>query len=465
MVQGLILVVDDEQQIGRILKKALERAGHEVEYAERPEQGLQLLKDRPFDVAITDLNMPEMNGIEFLTRARVVRPTTEVLVMTGFGSVETAVEALKRGAIDYITKPFSADQDLCPIIERILESPGPETPEASKADPAEVPAEAFRESTAGEVIAESPAMKKLLAKIPRLAASSASVLVYGESGTGKEVIANLIHQNSERSEGPFVAVNCAALPDTLLESELFGHCRGAFTGATHDRRGFFEVADGGTIFLDEVGEVSPSFQPKLLRVLESGEFHRIGDARRTCRVDVRVIAATNRDLARATEEGHFRKDLYYRLNVVPMLLPPLRDRREDIAALLSHFVSQRDSKRTFSADAYDALTRYDWPGNVRELINAVEHAFVLGENEEISLEDLPASVQDFELAEIGDSNSDSTDTLEDIEVACIMQAMNKTGHNRTQAARLLGISRRTLGYRIEKYGLVEPLKTRHTAVD
>jgi DNA-binding NtrC family response regulator len=465
MAQGLILVVDDEQQIGRILKKALERAGHEVEYAERPEQGLQLLKDRPFDVIVTDLNMPEMNGIEFLTRARVVRPTTEVLVMTGFGTVETAVEALKRGAIDYITKPFSADQDLCPIIERILESPGPETPEASKADPAEVPAEAFRENTAGEVIAESPEMKKLLAKIPRLAVSSASVLVYGESGTGKEVIANLIHQNSERSEGPFVAVNCAALPDTLLESELFGHCRGAFTGATHDRRGFFEVADGGTIFLDEVGEVSPTFQPKLLRVLESGEFHRIGDARRTCRVDVRVIAATNRDLARATEEGHFRKDLYYRLNVVPMLLPPLRDRREDIAALLSHFVSQRDSTRTFSADAYDALIRYDWPGNVRELINAVEHAFVLGENEEISLEDLPSAVQDFELAEINESKPDSTDTLEDIEVTCILQAMSRTGHNRTQAARLLGISRRTLGYRIEKYGLAEQLKARQAAAD
>ena len=465
MAQGLILIVDDEQQIGRILKKALTRAGHEVEYAERPEEGLHLLKDRPFDIVVTDLNMPKMNGIEFLTRARVIRPACEVLVMTGFASVETAVEALKRGAIDYIEKPFSAEQDLVPIIEQILDAPGPEALEDTNTDPAKVAVEPPHETAMGEVVAESDAMKKLIAKIPRLAASSATVLVSGESGTGKEVIANLLHQHSDRSDSPFVAVNCAALPDTLLESELFGHTKGAFTGATHDRRGFFEVADGGTIFLDEIGEISPTFQPKLLRVLESGEFHRIGDARRTCRVNVRVVAATNRDLAKATEEGHFRKDLYYRLNVVPVILPPLRERREDIAALVAHFVNRRSSDRAFTAEAHDALLRYDWPGNVRELINAVEHAFVLGETDQIVLEDLPAAIQDFELA-VGDNGSPiagAADTLEEIEVSCILQAMAKTQHNRTQAARLLGISRRTLGYRIEKYSLAEELKTRQAS--
>ena len=455
MTQGQILVVDDEKQIGQLVQRSLTKAGHQVTYRDQPEEALRLLKDEAFDVVVTDLRMPGIDGLEFLTRSKKIRPECEVLLMTGYATVETALEALKRGAIDYITKPFSVERDLVPVIEKILNAPS-ESPEGEDSAPL------VHEPVEGEehIVAESEEMRLLVDKARRIARAPSTVLLTGESGTGKEIFANLIHQESDRKNRDLVSVNCAALPDTLLESELFGHCKGAFTGATSDRQGYFEVADGGTIFLDEIGEISANFQPKLLRVLESGEFHRVGDSNRLLRVDVRVIAATNRKLAEAVKSGQFREDLYYRLNVLPLHLPPLRERPEDVPALLNFFLRRRSSKHHFNKECLEALTRYNWPGNIRELVNAVEHAVVLSQTEMIDMRELPSAIQDFQQSAEAKSQtalSGSENTLEEIEINCIMQAMEKTEFNRTQAARLLGVSRRTLGYRIEKYDLGQAL--------
>lgn len=310
------------------------------------------------------------------------------------------------------------------------------------------------------IVGRGAAMQRLLARVARVARSEAPVLLRGESGVGKEVMADLLHRLSSRRARPMLRINCAALPESLLESELFGHTRGSFTGANCDREGLFQAADGGILFLDEIGEISPAFQPKLLRVLESGEFHRIGDARGTVRVDVRVIAATNRDLEQAVREGRFRADLYYRLDVVPLSIPPLRARREDVPALLDHFLALHAAGRPlrFAPAARERLEAHDWPGNVRELSNAVQHGVVLAEGEEIGLDDLPDALR-------GDAGAPSplappadrpeAGTLEAIEMRTIQQAMRATSNNRTRAARLLGVTRRTLGYRLRKYGLDE----------
>jgi transcriptional regulator with GAF, ATPase, and Fis domain len=292
------------------------------------------------------------------------------------------------------------------------------------------------------------------------------VLLQGESGTGKEVVAGLLHRLSRRRSGPFIKINCAALPESLLESELFGHTKGAFTGANSDREGVFHAADGGTLLLDEIGEISRTFQPKLLRVLQDGEFHRVGDARRSIKVNVRVIAATNRNLPEAVRTGEFREDLYYRLNVVPLHMPPLRDRIEDLPELLDHFradlAESRDAgapELSFSKEATAVMRRYAWPGNIRELVNLVEYAMVLADGPEVTVADLPVALQDHErqLAEehrdTSTAPAESGETLEGIEMHCIVQAMQKTGFNRTRAAGLLGVTRRTLGYRINKYKL------------
>lgn len=309
-------------------------------------------------------------------------------------------------------------------------------------------------------------MHEVLDRASKVARSNVPVLLRGESGTGKEVLANLIHRLSPRSDKPMVIVNCAALPDTLLESELFGSTKGAFTGATADRVGFFAAADGGTLFLDEIGEVSASFQPKLLRVLETGEFHRIGDARHMMKVDVKVVAATNSNLENAIKSGTFRADLYYRLNVVPIVIPPLRERMEDLPGLLEHFIGRHKDQRRFSDEALDLMTEYHWPGNVREVANAVEHALVLGEGPLLRTVDLPAAIQESSRGVSFDpaAGRADDDTLEDIEIRCIVQAMEKTRHNRTRAARLLGVTRRTLGYRITKYGLEEELEQQRKAL-
>jgi two-component system NtrC family response regulator len=432
-----------------------------------------LLKQHPIDIIITDLCMPETDGLEVLRRSKLIRPGVEVVIITAFATVDTAREAMKRGAVDYLTKPFSIQDELKPLIENILKE-SPQSDSTEEAHPATWFSGTDVEETKGTsktksnktvasdestVIAKDEAMLELLERAKRVARSDASVLLTGKSGTGKDVVARTIHRHSSRSDRPLISINCASLPDTLLESELFGHTKGAFTGAVSDRPGFFEAANGGTIFLDEIGEISRNFQPKLLRVLENGEFHRIGNAKQIIKVDVRIIAATNLDLERAIHTGNFREDLYYRLNVVPLHIPSLQERPDDIPALIQFFLDRADSGHKLSREAEDALLRYEWPGNVRELRNAMEHGIILSDKLEIQLSDLPAAIQDDHRANAPKKprDQDQAGTLEEIEIGCIMQAMAKTGHNRTQAADLLGVSRRTLGYRIEKYGLTDPL--------
>lgn len=503
-----ILILDDEPKIVDLLRRSLAREGYSVHCESDPLEALARLKELPVEVLISDLKMPGMDGLEVLKRAKAIRPECEVIMMTAYATVETAREALKRGAIDYLTKPFSADEDLKPLIRKVFEADADTLLDqddranrgsgaaggsggtrdgaggakggagsfairsaSSTAGSPPSPSGVAKADTHGEkagpdsplsrIVTKSPVMKKVLDRLPKIAASSASVLLRGESGTGKEVLADAIHHLSARVRGPLVKVNCGALPETLLESELFGHVKGSFTGAVADREGLFEASNGGTTFLDEIGEVSPALQVKLLRILQEGEFQRVGESR-TRKTDVRIVAATNRNLEDMMREGSFRQDLFYRLNVVPILLPPLRERREDIPALIEYFCRRLKPgvEVVFSPEVQRALLDYDWPGNIRELENAVEHALVLGDPSGIVLEDLPVALQDFEAkhgrepgpAAVGEA------TLEDIERRCLLSALQKTGFNQTRAARLLGITRRTLGYRIRKYELEEEIE-------
>jgi DNA-binding NtrC family response regulator len=442
---GSILIVDDEVLLGSALQRALAMAGHHATYHPDPEAALRALRAAPYDVLLTDLVMPGIDGIEVLRRAKRIRPACEVVVMTAFATVDTARTALKRGAVDYLTKPFSVEAELLPLIANLLEMPGGE------AEGIPDPGLAIE-----GLVAASPAMRALVEKLPRIARSRASVLLRGESGTGKEVVATALHRLSDRQERPLVRVNCAALPEGLLEAELFGAARGAYTGSVTDRPGLFQAADGGTLLLDEVGELPFSIQAKLLRVLQDGEFDRVGEPGRPLRVDVRIIAATNRDLEEAVAGGRFRNDLYYRLNVVPIGLPPLRERPEDLMPLVGNFLGTLASGRDvrIHARALSMLQRYEWPGNVRELRNALEHALVLGDGRAINPEDLPAALQ----IERPGSAGGEPPTLEEIERRCLAQALVKTEFNRTRAARLLGITRRTLGYRLRKYGLEDTME-------
>jgi DNA-binding NtrC family response regulator len=442
-----ILIVDDEPRLGDALQRALEFDGHTAVYLSDPEAALRALRARAFDVLLTDLVMPGIDGLEVLLRAKRIRPSCEVVLMTAFATVDTARTALKRGAVDYLTKPFSVEHELSPLLAALLATP------SGEGDPGWSGAGLAVEG----IVAASPAMRALVDKLPRIAASRASVLLRGESGTGKEVVATALHRLSDRSARPLVKVNCAALPEGLLEAELFGAARGAYTGAHTDRTGLFQAADGGTLLLDEVGELPCSIQAKLLRVLQDGEFHRVGEPGRALCVDVRVVAATNRDLEEAVRLGSFRKDLYYRLNVVPISLPPLRERPEDLGPLVRNFLAvlAPDREVRLHPDARRLLDRYEWPGNVRELRNALEHALVLGDGDEIRPADLPAPVQGSDPA----AGHDEGATLEEIERRCLVQALVKTAYNRTRAASLLGITRRTLGYRLRKYGLEDELET------
>jgi two-component system response regulator AtoC len=467
-VSGRILIVDDEPKICSMLRRNLQSIGHTIECCTDPNEGLQRLKEQHFDVVITDLRMPGVDGMELLQRAKHIRPDCEVVMMTAHATVETAREALKRGALDYIRKPIDIDGELKPLINALFSAlPGERGEEASEPRRRVNPVSVGKGDELEGFVGRGPAMQALLGKVRKIARSDAPVLLQGESGTGKEVVSGLIHRLSRRSERPMIKINCAALPESLLESELFGHAKGSFTGAHSDRQGLFQAADGGTLLLDEIGEISRTFQPKLLRVLQDGEFHRIGDARHAIKVDVRVIAATNRNMIEAVQNGEFRQDLYYRLNVVPLAVPPLRDRIDDLSDLLDHFVSElaeragqeRRGEVRFADEAIRVMRKYPWPGNIRELANAVEYALVLAEGDEIHVQDLPVAIQDHDRMWGDHSPSrvaragDDAGTLEDIEMRCILQAMSKTGFNRTRAAELLGVTRRTLGYRISKYGL------------
>lgn len=459
-----ILIVDDEKLICTLLTRTLTLEGYEVVATTDPEEGLGLLKKAHFDVLVTDLRMGPMDGLELLVRARKIRPDCEVIIMTGFATVETARRALTQGASDYITKPLDIENELVPLLATLI---GADSNGERSAQPA--PLEVITALNC-EFVGSGSASRRLLDRVAKIARADIPVLLQGESGTGKERIATRLHETSTRRGKPFIKLNCAALPDTLLESELFGHAKGAFTGATSNRDGLFKAADGGTLLLDEIGEISRAFQAKLLRVLQDGEFYRLGDAKRTLRVDVRVIAATNRNLMESVRAGDFREDLYYRLNVVPIDIPALRERACDIPELIAHF-TKRSAEKHGCAQALgvpdemnELLSQYPWPGNIRELENAMESATVLAETDELSLSDLPLAVQEFHRQQSGsfyDTSHSQPEqpetTLEDIEMRCILQAMAKTGFNRTRAANLLGVTRRTLSYRIGKYGLEDKL--------
>ena len=446
-----ILVVEDGQSQREMLRDFLKDEGYPVSEAENGESALKKLREDCFDLVLTDYKMPGMDGMALLQAAKELNPEVDVVVMTAFGTVETAVSAMKAGASDYISKPIDLDE-LQLLIERI--SRRRTIVHENKMLRKELRGKRI---TPAGIIFRSTAMAEVINMAGRVAKSRATVLIRGESGTGKELIARLIHDLSPRSEKPMTVVNCAALSETLLESELFGHEKGAFTGAAGTRLGRFEEADGGTLFLDEIGELTNAVQVKLLRFLQEREFQRVG-GNRTFRSDVRVISATNRDLEEGMEGGRFREDLFYRLNVVGVTIPPLRDRREDLAPLMDHFLKRFSSENNrningVSSKARDLLMKYDYPGNVRELENILERAVVIARGDTIEIADLPFSEGDLHLA--GKENW-SRGTLKEamafLEMEMVQNAMAETGNHQTRAAHILGISERMLRYKLKKYG-------------
>ncbi len=448
-----ILVIDDDESLRRVLEYNLAQEGYAVLTASSGEQGLDLLKREGADLVVTDVRMPGMDGLQVLEGVHKVDPGIQVIILTAFGTIEMAVEAMKAGAFHYISKPFNRDE-LKLTIKKALQLKELERENVTLR-------EELKERTGLDaIVANSPSMAEVLDLVVRVAPTETTVLILGESGTGKELIARAIHNNSPRVRGPFVAVNCAAIPETLLESELFGHVKGAFTGAIRDRIGKFEAAEGGTILLDEIGEMRPDLQVKILRVLEERMLERVGD-NRLIRVDVRVLAATNRDLSKAIQAGEFREDLYYRLNVVPLQIPPLRERRSDVLPLAQHFLKRlgASAKLTIAPDAFRALESYDWPGNVRELENALERAMIFHRNDVISLADLPETIRApkaKEAAPLPVSLPEDGLSLEGVEKELILRALQKHDWNQSRAARYLGITRHTLLYRMEKHNIARP---------
>ena len=453
-VRARLLVVDDEEPQRLMLSSILGRAGFAVVTAADGREALARLAEGPFDAMLTDQRMPGMDGLELLEGARRTQPGLPIVLMTAYGSVSTAVEAMKRGAADYLTKPFERDE-LMVVIEKVLRQRRLEDEVVSLRG-------ALRERyRLDNLVGASAPMQEVFALIERVAATDVPVLIMGESGTGKELVARAIHQNSRRAAGPFVALNCAAVPETLLESEFFGHERGAFTGAVRTHGGRFEQADGGTLFLDEIGAMRVDLQAKLLRALQEGEIQRLG-ATAPRKVDVRILAATCENLEQSIRKKTFREDLYYRLNVVPIELPPLRERPEDLPLLVDHFVSRAAKKFGrgpigVAPEVLDRLQRHVWPGNVRELENCIERMVVLSREPRLTSRDVPAGVA--RSAEGGGPVLDGFELpldgvrLGDLERHLIRQALGRARGSLGPAARLLGISYKTLQYRIRKYGL------------
>ncbi len=438
--KGSVLVVDDDRSALESIQEILLREDHQVSVAHSAEEALEMIRAEDYGVVLTDLRMPGMDGMDLLRTIKALRPETEVVIMTAFGTIERAVEAMREGAYDFVTKPLKR-----PLLVR---SVGRALEKASlQAENQQLRAELDAISGERTLIGTSPAMRKVLDTLNQVAPANTTVLILGESGTGKELAARAIHQRSRRNRGPFVALNCAAIPVTLLESELFGHERGAFTGAFARREGRFQMAHGGTLFLDEVGELDPMIQAKLLRVLQEGEFERLGGTQ-TLRVDVRVVASTNRNLLDMVREGRFREDLYYRLHVIQLTMPPLRERLEDVPLLAQHFLARYASRnqkdvRSISREAMDVLATHDWPGNVRELENTIEHAVVLCRGDTIRLEDLP-DLAESERQDIQYMTIQLGTPLNEIEQQVIQQTLRLTRGNKRLAAQLLGIATRTI---------------------
>jgi two-component system response regulator HydG len=447
-----ILVVDDEQSHRTMLKAVLTKEGYDISEADDGISAVQAVESESFDLILMDIRMTDMDGIEAMGQIKEMSPSIPIIMMTAYASIKTAVEALKSGAYDYLTKPLDIDE-LKILMKKALEH---YRLQEENVFLKERLADRFDFS---KIIGKSRRMKDLFENLSLIAPSDATILIYGESGTGKELVANAIHQNSPRAQKPFIKVSCAALPETLLESELFGHERGAFTGALARKAGRFQLADGGTLFLDEVNVMSATTQVKLLRVLQEREFEPLGSTK-TIHVDIRLITATNKELEAEVKEGRFREDLFYRLNVVPIHLPPLRERKEDIPLLAEHFfkIYQEKNKKSvkgFLPKTIDTLMRYDWPGNIRELENVIERAVLLCRNEYVSPRDLPPPFQGEQMAEQPIISIPSGMTLEELEKEAILQTLEENGGNRTQAAQILGISRKTLQNKLKEYGLEE----------
>ena len=450
-----ILILDDEQNYLLVLESILTDAGHKVTALSDPEMGLAFLEESEVDVLLTDMKMPKLSGQDVLEHVKKSFPHIPVIIMTAFGSIESAVEAMRVGAFDYITKPFANEELLLSVTKaaalaktqqenlllrrQIQERFGPDN-----------------------IIARGKNMRHVLDMVQRAAPTRSTVLVTGESGTGKELIARAIHNASPRKDGPFVALNCSALNPGVLESELFGHEKGSFTGAVSRRRGRFETADNGTLFLDEIGELSQDLQVKLLRVLQEHTFERVGGSEPVT-VDIRIVAATNKNLQQAVADGAFREDLYYRLNVVSIEIPPLRERREDIPFLAAHFLDKyaKENERRFkgfSNAAMDYLSAYEWPGNERQLENVIERCVVLASGDQIEAEDLPAEIKDedaqFKSAvDLLPTKLDLGETLEKIEAAVVRRAMVKSDFIQARAAELLNVSKSLLQYKMKKYNI------------
>ncbi len=439
-----ILVVDDEYSVRDSLQSWFRKDGYRVRVAENADQALKAVEDDAFDVAVVDVRMPGMDGVQLQEHLHLADPSMEVIMITAFASVETAVRSLKQGAFDYLSKPIDPDE-LSHLVRRALER------RRLREENLQLRG-TIDEFVAGDtIVGESPPMRKVMELAEHVAKTDATVLILGESGTGKELIARAIHANSRRRYAPIIPVNCGALPETLLESELFGHEKGAFTGAQYRRKGRLEMADGGTLFLDEVGSISAKTQVDLLRVLETKEFNRIGGSR-PVEVDFRVICATNENLEKAVEQGTFREDFYYRINVFTIEAPPLRARRSDIPLLADHllkrFARQMDTRiRGISPKAMAILTAWDWPGNVRELSNAIERAMVVGTEDTIQAEDLPVRIG------AQPTGNGQPDALAEVERRHIHAVLERTDWNITHSAEILGIDRVTVYNKIKKYGL------------
>ena len=446
-----ILVVDDEESHRIMLRAVLKDEGYEVVEAADGSEAVRAVEQEPFDLVLLDVRMKTMDGIEALNEIRKISPLIPVLIMTAYASVKTAVEALKAGAFDYLTKPLDIEE-LKILIEKALEL------YHLREENLTLKERLGDRFDFSKIIGKSRKMRELFDTLSLVAPTDATILILGESGTGKELVANAIHHNSFRKSQPFIKISCSALPETLLESELFGHERGAFTGAIARREGRFQLAHRGTIFLDEVGEMSPTTQMKLLRVLQEKEFEPLGSVQ-TLKADVRVIAATNKDLDQEVKKGRFREDLFYRLNVIPIHLPPLRERKEDIPDLANHFLSQYREKnkkeiKEFSPKALDLLIRYEWPGNIRELENCIERAVIVARGELIAPVDLPPSIQNLPAGK-GDSEIlfPAGISLQEAEKALILKTLEDAGGNRSRAAEILGINRRTLQMKLKEYGM------------
>ena len=447
-----ILLVDDEKSVSSTISMFLKKEGYRIEESSSGKEAVEKLKTKFFDLVITDLKMKPIDGLQVLRETKNINPLTEVIVMTGFGTVESGVEAMKSGAYDYIQKPFDKEEFVI-LVGKALERKQLLTEVEHLQDELK---EKYRFEN---IVGSSNEMMDVFSMAIKVAPTDSTVLISGESGTGKELVARAIHINSRRKNRAFITINCGALPENLQESELFGHVRGAFTGAIRDKRGLFQEANGGTLFLDEVGETAPSTQVKLLRFLQDGEIRRVGE-NDPIYLDVRLLAATNQDLEKAIEEGRFREDLYYRLNVIPIHMPPLRKRRDDIPLLINYFleknVAQKKKKIDLvSPDAMKILTGYHWPGNVRELENMMERAVILTNRNVILPEDLPVSIRE---AQSGGQEPDEDigeKTLEDLEKYYILKALDKYGWNQKKVSDVLGISTTTLWRKLKSYG-IEP---------